>query len=156
MREQVFHDDDTHRLVAVGSVLVSVNFVPPTVKGTQRVIDAIQKLHTEHPEGVSLVLVPSAPRPVLSSAASHTIELGRGDVDGKLRCAAVWINRQGFGASVVRSLATGVLLMRRTKLPVEMVATADEAVKFVASHEPSAPEIALKRRLSELSKPRSA
>jgi hypothetical protein len=153
----VLHEGAYLRIAALGPVLIAVNFVPPTVMGARRVADQLAKLAEAHPSGVSIVLVPSAPKPALSVEAARAIQARWQELGGRLRCGAVWIRREGFVAAAVRSMVAGVLMLRRRgAVPVEVTGSADEAAQFLRSYHPEAHLEGLQTALEEMAQKRGA
>ena len=128
----VHYEDDRHVLVSNGPVLVSINHVAPAVLGVRRVAVAIGEIAVKH-ERVTVVLVPAARRPSLSLEVTQEITGSWKRLAPKIAAGVIWVRREGFIGSVVRSLIAGILLMRpRDDTPISVVTSLEEVMEAVA------------------------
>ncbi len=130
----VHHDDGKHFLASHGPVLVSINKVAPQELGVRRVAVAIGELAVKHNQ-VTIVVVPSANKPALSLEVTQVIAKAWARIAPKLAGGVVWVRREGFLGSIVRSMIAGILLMRpRDNTPVGVVSSLDEVLEAVNRH----------------------
>jgi hypothetical protein len=57
-------------------------------------------------------------------------------LDSKVRASAIVLATPGFVASILRGLITGVSLMSRTRVPMKIVASHEEALMWLAGELP--------------------
>ncbi|MEM9071204.1 MAG: hypothetical protein AAGE52_22020 [Myxococcota bacterium] len=135
MERVTYYRDDTLWIESFGCVLVSVNTQPPTVAGVRRVTAAFDELSPSYPSGVAIVIVPSADRPALSVEVGREIGETWDRIMPRLACAVVWVRRGGFIGAAVRSLVTGLLLVRpRSLVPIAIASSLQDVAHVVSSH----------------------
>ncbi len=136
------HDDGALRIMVQGNVLAVCNREPPSLRGLERLLSAIDTLHAERRGRISIVVVPQAEQPRLTADVARAIAEGWRVRDPLIACGAAWLRRTGFVAAALRSLVSGVLLTRpSTATPVRVSADLDEIATFVEGHGEQAYEL---------------
>lgn len=105
---------------------------------------AVAGMVAKYGEGRKFVYVHRAPPKTLGIKSGPEVRTRAmkhfEDHDHRFVAAAVAIESDGFGASVVRSVSAGVMLVRRTLVKTEMFKDSRDGVRWLAQEAEKAPE----------------
>jgi hypothetical protein len=132
----LLHVGDGLVVSRIGFVCVAIWRKDSTVERVKKQSEGLAKVVAQAPGKVGFLCVVeenSAPPNEEARRASARMLEEHGD---RLRAVAVVIEGSGFRASIVRSVASGIvwLARRQSKTPVSYVATVDAGAKCLAKH----------------------
>jgi hypothetical protein len=127
--------DDTVSTAQSGPLCIVVWRGAVTPAPFERQRAALAEVVEQHASGVAFVCVveatAKAPNDELRRASGEMV-MSHGD---KIKCVAVIIEGEGFGAAVARAALTSmVLLARPLKAPLSVFGRADAAARWMAKH----------------------
>lgn len=146
---QVVESTPDHAIAVWQNVLLYIWRRAATAAAAGKMQETIARMRRAEPgaAGVLLGVVEAGVPPPDAEAKAVLAETLKSG-NGYLRASALVFEGQGFSASMVRAVATGLALLARTSFPHHVFADVTAGAAWLARHQPDAP--ALRFGASEL------
>ncbi|MEW5853876.1 MAG: hypothetical protein AB2A00_34195 [Myxococcota bacterium] len=123
---------ESHAIGTWRNLVLSLWRVTPTVEQVEKLRRAVNTALARHPKGMGLVVIAQLPAsPPAEDARKSFIALTE-EAQSGMKAAAVVAEGKGFGAAVVRSVTTGVVLLARSRVPTRVFAESPEASAWLS------------------------
>jgi hypothetical protein len=138
---RIFVSDEAHLAAIHRNVYITAWWGETTVARLRRVGEIGHELARQLPKGfVALALIHSANAPNLpADVRAEAQKLSREPAEN-MRAIAQVIYGSGFVAAAVRSIATGMVLLQRTKKPTKIFGKLENAATWLVPHMNALPE----------------
>ncbi|MFO0587705.1 MAG: hypothetical protein U0441_09200 [Polyangiaceae bacterium] len=130
-------DEGGHRFVTSGDTAIVVWRSPPTVASAARMMPFVKELFTERGRPVYIFVVIADGIGLPDDAARAAMAESMSKTAPYTKMILSVIEGEGFRASVIRSISSGMALLARKSAPVKTFATVDEAIHWLAEHDPT-------------------
>lgn len=132
---EILHDEETLRIAAWDRVLIMRFVGAPNVDGLRRIRDQQKQLVAKVDGKVAMMSVinPKAQIKFDDEARKTSAEL-LNEMKANILVGTQIVVKQGFFASIVRSVMMGVNLMSKPPYPTRICANLQEGADFVAEH----------------------